>query len=331
MKKFLLSLLTLVIIIVIGLFLYISLTWNKDFEAPYPELSASTDSAVIARGAYLVYGPGHCAYCHISPDKIPLVASGTQVPLSGGWEMEIPPGIFRAPNITPDKKTGIGGMSDAELARSLRYMVNHNNKFLLPVMEFTEMSDEDITAIISFLRSQPAVENEVKPTEYSFLGKALLAFGALTPQGPKNSPPVSVKVDSTAEYGSYIANNVANCLGCHTPRDMKTGAFIGPAFSGGFAMPAEYEPTMEGYMFLTPNLTPDPQTGVMYNWDEQSFIEKFQYGRLQPGSPMPWEAYAMMNEMELRALYRYLKSLDPQKSFVTKTVFEPGVELPVMN
>ena len=325
------TLLVFVAAVIIILLIYITASWNKDFDAPYPDITASTDSAVIARGAYLAYGPGHCAYCHIPAEKLPLVAAGEHVPLSGGWEMDIPPGIFRAPNITPDPETGIGELSDQELARSLRYMVKHNNKFMLPVMEFTEMSDEDIRAIISFLRSQPPVRNAVPPSEYKFLGKALLAFGLLKPQGPKKTPPVAVPVDSTASYGSYIANNVANCLGCHTPRDLKTGAFTGPVFSGGFLMPAEYDPEMEGYSFVTPNLTPDPKTGVMVNWDEKTFIERFQFGRLQPGSPMPWEAFALMNETELKALYRYLKSLEPQKSKVVKTVYAPGEELPELD
>ncbi len=331
MKKLLLVIvLTVIAVAAIG-FIYISTSWNRDFEAPYPGITASSDPDVIARGEYLVYGPGHCAYCHIPMEKIPLVAQGERVPLSGGWEMSIPPGTFRAPNITPDPETGIGNMTDAEIARALRYMVKHNNKFMLPVMEFTQMSDEDIRAIISFLRSQPPVKHQVPASEYTFLGKALLAFGALSPPAPGATPPVSVPVDSTAAYGSYIANNVANCLGCHTARDMKTGAFTAPVFSGGFAMLAEGDPSMEGYMFVTPNLTPDPETGVMVNWDEQTFIERFQYGRLQPGSPMPWEAYAMMNETELKALYRYLQSLEPQKSKVVKTVYAPGEELPEMD
>ena len=222
----------------------------------------------------------------------------------------------------------MGNVTDAEIARSLRYMVSPENKYMLPVMEFTEMSDEDIKAIISFLRTQHPVMNDIPPSEYTFLGKALLAFGLIKPRGPINTPPVAVQPDSTAVYGSYIANNVANCLGCHTARDEKTGVFIRPEFSGGFVMHAEYAPEMEGYIFLTPNITPDPETGVMTNWNEEIFINRFKYGRVHTGSPMPWEGYAMMNEMELKALFRYLNSLEPQKGITKKTVFAPGEELP---
>jgi len=93
-------------------------------------------------------------------------------------------------------------------------------------------------------------------------------------------------------------------------------------------MDAEIDPEMIGYKFLTPNITPDPETGIMAEWDEDFFIERFKYGRLLPGSPMPWEAFAMMNEMELKDLYRYLMSLEPQTSNVSRTVFAPDEELP---
>jgi hypothetical protein len=112
---------------------------------------------------------------------------------------------------------------------------------------------------------------------------------------------------------------------------MKTGEYAGPRYAGGFVMHAEIDPAMEGYVFLTPNLTPDPETGVMVKWDEETFITRFKHGRTQPGSPMPWESYAMMSEMELKALYRYLTSLEPQKSAITKTVYAPGEELPELN
>ncbi|MBK6285394.1 MAG: hypothetical protein IPF54_24480 [Draconibacterium sp.] len=105
---------------------------------------------------------------------------GLKMPLIGGFEESIPGfGTFRAPNLTPDNDTGIGNLSDAEIARSIRHMVTSYGRILFPFMEYQEMSDEDITAIISFLRSQEPVRNEIKPTEYGFLGEALIAFGCL--------------------------------------------------------------------------------------------------------------------------------------------------------
>lgn len=328
MKKVLISILSILIILVAGLYIFVFTSWDRDFDAPYPEIKASTDSAVIARGKYLAYGPAHCAYCHVPQDRLKDVAAGKEVPLTGGWEFVIPPGYFRAPNLTSDMETGIGGLSDSQLARALRYSVDRHNKFMIPVMPFQELSDEDLTAVISFIRTQRPVNNAIKTSEYTFLGKALLAFGMLKPTGPEKTPPVSISIDTTAAYGSYLAHSVANCVGCHTKRNLKTGEFAGPDFAGGFQMEAEGDPAMKGYVFITPNITPDPETGVMTNWDEITFIERFQAGRLQEGSPMPWEAFATMQENDLKALYQYLHTIEPVKYSVAQTVFAPGEELP---
>ncbi len=313
-------------VLLVVLVIYIFLGSGKTFDAPYPDLSASKDSALIARGKYLAFGPAHCASCHMPMDKIMEVEQGAEFPMSGGWEFKIPPGTLHAPNLTPHKETGIGNYTDQELARALRHSVKRNGKVLFPVMPFQEMSDEDIRAILSYLRSQEPVSNEVEETSYSFLGRALLAFGLLQPQAPKYTPPAAIKIDSTATYGEYVAKNVANCVGCHTPRDLMTGANIGPEFSGGFLFtPDEFS---KGYAFISPNLTPDKATGVMANWDEETFINRMRYGRVLEGSHMPWGFYSRMTDIELKAVYRYLSQLDPVENKIEKTVFAPGEALP---
>ncbi len=183
--------------------------------------------------------------------------------MSGGYEFDIPPGKLRTPNLTPYEETGIGKYTDGELARALRRSVKHDGRVLSPFMPFQDISDDDLTAIISFLRSQPAVKNNVQPVEYSFLGKTILAFSLIKPMEPTATPPKSVAIDSTAEYGGHIANSVANCRGCHSDRDMKTGAFTGKPFAGGLLMVPDK--LSKGYAFVTPNLTPDKTTGIMAN------------------------------------------------------------------
>ena len=192
-------------------------------------------------------------------------------------------------------------------------------------MPFQNMTDEDIQAIISFLRSQEPVRNEVPRSGYSFLGKFLLTMGLLKPVGPAGIPPAQIKKDSTLAYGSYIANSVANCNGCHTDRDLKTGEFTGPIFAGGFWMPPD--DFTQGYSFITPNLTPH-ESGIMSTWSEEDFITRFRAGRNIATSPMPWGTFARMEEIELKALYRYLKSLDPVDNAIDKVVYQPGEELP---
>lgn len=326
MKKIALRILLVLVVIIVGLIIYVNVSWDKEFDTPLPEITASNDPSVIARGKYLAYGPAHCATCHVPMDKMMEVENGLEIPLSGGWELKIPPGKFRAPNLTPDMETGIGKFSDGQIARAMRYSVSHDSKYLMPFMPFQEMSDEDITAIISFLRSQEPVRNEIERSKYSLLGKALLALGAVEPEGPKKTPPKSVVIDSTIEYGSYLANSIANCMGCHTERNLKTGEFIGEAFAGGMEFPPD--DFSKGYSFITPNLTPDKETGVMSYWNEADFIKIFRAGRVFEGSPMPWGAFSRMEEVDLKAIYRYLQSLEPIKRPVEKVVFSPGEELP---
>ena len=67
--KILIWALGVVAVLVLALFVYVQLTWSKQYEAPLPEIKASTDSAVIARGKYLAFGPSHCATCHVPMDK----------------------------------------------------------------------------------------------------------------------------------------------------------------------------------------------------------------------------------------------------------------------
>lgn len=326
MKKFFKWFFIMLFVLIAGAVTFVFATWDKKFDAPLPAFKASTDSAVIARGRYLVYGPAHCASCHIPMDKIPAMKKGEEVALSGGWEITIPPGTFRAPNLTPDPEFGIGKFTDAELARALRYSVKHDGSVLVPFMPFQEMSDADVIAVISYLRSQPAVHNEVKPRELTFLGKAVMAFGLIKPQGPKNTPPSTMVRDTTAAYGGYIANSVSNCLGCHTDRDLKTGAFTGIPFAGGFKMPPDA--FSEGYGFIVPNITPDKETGIMATWNQQTFISRFKAGRIHKGSPMPWENFAKMDDVELKALYAYIQTLKPVNKKIEKVVFLPGEKIP---
>ncbi len=329
MKKVLKGLLWLGIVIVtviVIVIVYVQFGWKKTYDAPLPDIKASTDPVMIERGKYLAYGPSHCASCHAPMDKAMAIEEGQIFPLSGGWEESIAGlGTFRAPNLTPDPETGIGNLTDAQLARAIRYGVKHDGRFLAPFMLFQGMSDEDITAVISFLRSQKPVKNKVEPTSYSFLAKALITFGMLKPEGPQGIPPKSVQRDSTVQYGKYIADNLGNCRGCHIAMNSK-GQRVGADYSGGGIFPPNA--FSDGYGYVSPNLTPHAGTGVIAEWDEAFFIDRFRGGRLHKGSPMPWGLYSRMDEIDLKAIYRYLHSLDPVENKIVKTVYSPGEKMP---
>lgn len=329
MKKIILRVLLGLAVIILLAISYILIAYDKKFEAPMPSIIASNDPAVIERGRYLAFGPAHCATCHTAPENFEAMMKGEAFPMAGGFEINIPPGHFRAPNITPDKETGIGAYTDAELARAMRHSVKRSGRVLFPFMPYQNMSDADLTALVSFMRAQKPVKHEVKPSEYTFLGKFIVAFGLLKPESPKTAPPASVVIDSSVAYGEYIANHVANCMGCHTARDMKSGKFTGPAFAGGMVFPPEA--ISKGYGFQTPNLTPDEETGVMAGWNESTFVTRFASGRVHAGSPMPWENFANISRTEAKAIYAYLMSLKPVKNKIEKTVYKPGEKLPEGN
>ena len=272
----------------------------RKHDAPYPAITASTDSVLIARGKYLAFGPAHCTSCHSPMDKLEEVDKGLEIPLSGGWELSIPPGTFRAPNLTPDMETGIGKLTDAEVARVLRYSVGHDGRAIFPFMPFQELSDEDLTAIISFLRSQRPVKNPIKPTEYSFLGKAVLAFGLIKPVAPKNTPPKSVAIDSTIIEWIIHCKQYCQLHGMSYKKRFKDRGIYRPCFCRRLSN-ASRTNLPGGYSFVTPNLTPDPETGVMTNWTESAFVNRFRSGRIHKGSPMPWGSFSKMNEVDLKA------------------------------
>jgi hypothetical protein len=62
---------------------------------------------------------------------------------------------------------------------------------------------------------------------------------------------------------------------------------------------------------VSPNLTPDPQTGVMVHWDLEAFIRRFRAGTDGRWSPMPWGAFSRMTDDDLAAMYLYLSKLEP--------------------
>ncbi|HXU63124.1 MAG TPA: c-type cytochrome [Polyangia bacterium] len=280
---------------------------HRTFVAPYPAIAASHDPAVIARGRYLALGPAHCADCHGDPAQRGALAAGREIPLSGGLEFNLPVGKFHVPNITPDVTTGIGRYRDEELARILRHGVHVDGRAVLPFMPFANLSDRDLTAILSFIRAQAPVAHAVPPQQPNALGRVVMAW-VLEPRGPSAAPSTDVPPAVTADYGRYLVHNVANCVGCHTKVDLRTGAFAGPLLGGGAVHPALADPTRK---FVTPNLTPDPRWGWIASWPEDVFVARVRQGRQREHSPMPWEAISRMTEADLRAVYRYLRTVPP--------------------
>lgn len=318
LKKILLWGSVSVVLIVLLFLILVSVRQNRTFEAPYPDIHASKDSALIKRGEYLAFGPAHCSECHGDPDMRKQLEAGLAIPLSGGFVFDIPPAKLHAPNITNDATTGIGNYKDEEIARALRYGVSKDGHALFDFMPFHDMSDYDLTAVISYLRAMPSVNHKVPKHEYTPLGNVLRAL-VIEPVGPSGPVPAIVNPDSSLEYGRYLANNVANCKGCHTNRDLKTGKYVGPLFAGGFVMQSHLHPEVS---MMTPNLTPDKETGRMAEWDLPTFISRFRSGKLIPDSEMPWGSFKRMSDMELIAIYKFIQSQAPVRNETIAGVIE---------
>src|SRR5690606_32988487 len=147
-------------------------------------ITARTDPETIARGEYLVHAVAHCSTCHGERAHPSDRTVDLTKPLSGGYVWKAGPfGTFTARNLTPHE-TGIGNLSDAQIARAVRHGVDSRGK-LSPFMRIAvgPMSDEDLTAIVSYLRAQQPVEAKRAWYDLGFIGKVV----ALD-LGPRNEP-----------------------------------------------------------------------------------------------------------------------------------------------
>lgn len=307
----------LVLVAMIGLAAYVAATWDRVYDAPTAEVRISSDPVVLERGEYLVYGPAHCVECHgASFDALAHLVEGVKVPLSGGLGLPLGPlGVVYAPNLTPDAETGIGRYSDALIARMMRWNVRPDGRAALePLMPFGNMSEDDLVAIISYLRAQEPVKNVVPPNEWTLMGKVVRSLSdVFRPRASVNPLATAPPQAPTKERGEYLARYVANCVGCHTPRDPMTFAAVGPDFSGGMEMePLPLDGVDQTVWFITPNLTPAGGSALLRFPDRDTFVVRFQKGgRRHRGTSMPWEAFAQMTTADLAALYEFFRSLPP--------------------
>jgi mono/diheme cytochrome c family protein len=269
-------------------------------------IRATTDPAVVARGRYLAHGPAHCSACHSNiAGKANDVAA--DLPLDGGAEFPIALGVWTSPNLTADPQTGLGRYSDGQIVRAIRYGVGADGRTLLPFMQLRNMSDEDLTAVLSYLRTLPPSKAARPGARLTALGWFVMNF-AMKPAVPDAVPAKTAPKGPSVELGSYLANNVASCAFCHTKFDQSSGKALGAAFAGGAEFEAIGRP---GWVLTTPNLTPAPKTGRIAAWSEETFLARFKSGAHMPETHMAWATFAKMSDDDIRSIYRYLRTLPP--------------------
>jgi mono/diheme cytochrome c family protein len=209
----------------------------------------AADNAAITRGAYLAIA-ADCGACHT--DK---KAGGA--PLAGGPALKTDFGTFYGPNITPDKQTGIGNWTEDQFKRALRSGINEHGSYMFPVFpftSFTNLTDADASALYAYLMSVPAVTHQAPQNDVKFpFGWRPLLFGwrALF---FKEGPLAPVEGQS-AEWnrGRYLAEAVAHCQECHTPRNFLGALDKSHAYAGNPHGPDGQK---------APNITSDKKDGL---------------------------------------------------------------------
>lgn len=261
---------------------------SKVYDTPAPNITASKDSVVIARGKHLVEGPAACSSkdCHGKD-----LAGGNTVVMG-------PLGQFTGPNITGG---GLGAVySDAELARLIRFGIKKDGRSarFMPSTEVNWLPDDELAAVISYVRSVPSSEKANGPLEFKTLAKVLDRKGMLVIDVARKvaSGPVELagKPEPTAAYGRFLAKG---CTGCH-----------GENLSGGPIPGAP--PSMPVPLNLTPH-----DTGLK-GWTYEDFDKLVTSGDRKNGKKldpfMPIENTSKMDELEKKALYAYLMSVEPR-------------------
>jgi mono/diheme cytochrome c family protein len=256
----------------------------------------------LERGRYLAEARHGCVFCHSERDWSAPGAPPRADRLGAGvvWSKEGMPWLT-APNLTPDPETGLGRASDDAIARAVREGIGVDGRALfalMPYSEFRRIPDEDLAAIVVYLRSLKPVRNALPRSVLPFpLG--LIMRGVPRPlAGPVPAPDLS----TPEKRGEYVLRTSA-CHHCHTP--MKHGqldASLDLAGGNGFDSPV-------GRAFAT-NLTPDA-TGIGH-YDAGTFVQVMRTGKLGTLSPlMPWAAFSQMSDEDLGAVFAYLRTLKP--------------------
>jgi hypothetical protein len=277
--------------------------------------------ARLQRGQYLANSIG-CLYCHSPHDWskrgdpiLPgMTGAGQQLPYTDL------PGRVSAPNLTPDKDTGVGNWTDDMLARAIREGIGHDGRALFEIMPYAHyrnMPDEDLASIIVYLRTLPPVKNPLPKTEIIFPVNYIMRNG---PQ-PVTDPVAAPDVSDPVKRGRFLVN-LTGCADCHTPVDNHHVPIPGLDFSGGQVIHAPWGTVASA------NLTPDP-SGIPY-YDEAMFITAMRTGTVgtrQLSKTMPWAALSNMTDEDLARIFAYLKTLKPIHHRVDNT--EPPTLCPL--
>jgi len=266
-------------------------------------MAPASSETLVERGAYLVGSVMVCHNCHTprgpqGPDLSRALSGGSQV-------FDEPRFKVSGSNITPDKDTGIGGWSDAELKRFLVSGKRPDGTRVAPIMPtafYDVLTARDLDALTAYLRSVPAVRHEVPAPEYRMTSKP-------------ETPTYAGKQASEAELGDPLARGrylltIAHCLECHTPEGPSAvHDFAGASGKGGRTFKGPWGESVSA------NITSDPAAGLG-RWSDEEIKRAITQGIARDGHklkpPMAYAAYAGMTAQDLDAIVAFLRTLPPR-------------------
>ena len=254
------------------------------------------DFKQIEHGRYLAI-VGDCAACHTLPESGRVLA--------GGRPIETPFGNILAPNITPDRQTGIGAWTDDEFVNALQKGTGRKGTHLYPAMPYTyytKVTRDDALAIRAYLNTVPAIYNPVNPNQLPFpfdIRASMLVWNKIY-FSPGTFQPVAGKGEEW-NRGAYLAEGLGHCGLCHTPKnllggDMTSERLRGYALQGWFAS----------------DITGDPRRGVgSWSVDEIATYLKTGHSRTSAANGPMSETLNLstshMTDADLKAIAIYLK------------------------
>jgi mono/diheme cytochrome c family protein len=275
---------------------FLTLLWPPAHEGlqGYPT-SDNQSFDRVERGRYLAV-LGDCAACHTAPGGKPF---------AGGLALQTPFGKLVAPNITPDRETGIGAWTDDEFVAAMHDGRGRDGRFLYPAMPYpayTKMTRDDVLLIRAYLATVEPVSNAVVVNQLPFpfnIRQSLLFWNLL------NFTPGRFQADpqKSAEWnrGAYIVEGAGHCGACHTPKNLLGGDKAATPLAGA---------TLQGW--FAPNITPDQRKGIG-NWSHDDIVQYLMTGANEwtlasgPMAEAVVHSTSKMTEADVAAIATYLK------------------------
>jgi mono/diheme cytochrome c family protein len=235
------------------------------------------------------------------------------IPFAGGRPFKLPFGTIYAPNLTPDKETGIGAWSDAEFLRAVHQGIGRRGEHLYPAFpyaSYTMLADADVLAIKAYLFSLAPVRRPPIPNSFAFPfnQRWLMAVWAGLFSPDERFRPVA---ERSAQWnrGAYLVEAAGHCGECHSPRNLLQAQNMRAKFGGGVA---------EGWNAY--NISADRNTGIGA-WSAQDLAAYLArghaHGRGTASGPMAEVVELSTSHLtsdDLAAMVAYLRTVPPVAS-----------------